>query len=221
MAFVQTHSGKNRTATLAGVVVVHGVALYALVAGLSGILPLPPRIAHNECISCAIPLPPISDPIRKKHAKDHNKLIKSTSSETTTKTADPTAKTDTTATGTGPIIESGGDTGVVEPIKPASFTPRGAAPLGNTAAWAGTDDYPTMDLNLGHEGVTKFTLTIGTDGRVAGCQVTKSSGYRGLDAATCTLIRKRARFTPASDASGAKTVGSYSGSMRWQMPVEG
>ena len=40
----------------------------------------------------------------------------------------------------------------------------------------------------------------------------------GLDAATCKLLTRRARFEAASDETGAKIVGSYSGSVRWEIP---
>jgi protein TonB len=40
--------------------------------------------------------------------------------------------------------------------------------------------------------VTGFRLTIGTDGKVSDCQVTKSSGSAELDKTTCDLMRRRA-----------------------------
>ena len=54
-------------------------------------------------------------------------------------------------------------------------------------------------------------------GRVIDCQVTQSSGHADLDAATCTNVKRRARFDPAV-RNGEKVQGSYSNRVRWQIP---
>jgi protein TonB len=46
------------------------------------------------------------------------------------------------------------------------------------------------------------SITVGADGRVQGCNVTQSSGNGALDSATCSIIRRRAKFTPAKDSNG-------------------
>ena len=56
--------------------------------------------------------------------------------------------------------------------------------------------------------------------RVSGCTVTASSGSAALDSATCRLLRSRARFTPATDSTGAKTSDSVSGRIRWVLPAD-
>ena len=98
------------------------------------------------------------------------------------------------------------------------FTPRAARPIGNPASWVSTNDYPARDLREGNQGTTGFALTVGTDGRVVACQVARSSGFPGLDKATCDALSRRARFTPASDANGAKVTGRYASSIRWVIP---
>ena len=118
------------------------------------------------------------------------------------------------------------DTGVKEvnfvPLDPPSpkpaFAPRLARPKGNPGAWVSPNDYPTRDLNEGNEGVTRFRLTVTAQGKVADCSVTQSSGFPGLDAATCEKLARRAKFDPASDETGAQTSGTYSGAVRWQIP---
>ena len=67
---------------------------------------------------------------------------------------------------------------------------------------------------------TGFRVTVGTDGKVTDCQVTRSSGSPDLDQATCDNIRRRARFTPATDGDGNPTTGSYSSSIRWVIPKD-
>jgi protein TonB len=61
---------------------------------------------------------------------------------------------------------------------------------------------------------------VGTDGRVADCSITRSSGSPDLDEATCSNIRRRARFEPAKDGNGQPTTGSYASSVRWVIPKD-
>ena len=68
------------------------------------------------------------------------------------------------------------------------------------------------------EGVARFRVTIGPDGRVRNCEITASSGSPDLDRATCANVAKRARFKPAIDASGATVSGSYASAVKWQIP---
>jgi protein TonB len=81
-----------------------------------------------------------------------------------------------------------------------------------------TDDYPRRELIARHEGTTQFRVIVGSNGRVQSCEVMRSSGHPGLDDAVCAKVERRARFNPATDESGAKVVGSYVSSVKWQMP---
>jgi periplasmic protein TonB len=63
-------------------------------------------------------------------------------------------------------------------------------------------DYPASAQSAGAEGTAQASLTVGTDGRVVSCNITRSTGNGALDAATCNVLRRRARFTPARDSSG-------------------
>jgi protein TonB len=67
------------------------------------------------------------------------------------------------------------------------------------------DDYPASAVAAGAEGTVRASLTIGPDGRVTGCNVTQSSGNGALDSATCNILRRRAKFTPARDSNGNST----------------
>ena len=104
------------------------------------------------------------------------------------------------------------------PTPAPSFTPKAAAPRGNPGGWATTNDYPTSSLRREEEGLTGFRVTVGTNGRVSACEITRSSGSSALDDTTCRLISSRARFDAATGSDGEKVVGSYSGSIRWQLP---
>lgn len=103
---------------------------------------------------------------------------------------------------------------------PPRFTPKGATPKGNPGNWANTNDYPSRALREEREGTTGFRVTVGPDGRVTDCQITSSSGHADLDEATCSNIRRRGRFTPATDGEGKPTTGSYSNRIRWVIPKD-
>jgi protein TonB len=65
-----------------------------------------------------------------------------------------------------------------------------------------TDDYPAAAQSAGAEGTAQAMITIGPDGRVVACNITRSTGNSSLDQATCNIIRRRAKFIPAHDSNG-------------------
>jgi periplasmic protein TonB len=105
------------------------------------------------------------------------------------------------------------------PPKPVDKS-RGAKPRGNPGSWANTNDYPSRALNQQREGTTGFRVSIGPDGKVTDCQVTSSSGHADLDAATCSNVKRRARFEPALDKAGNPTSSSYSNRITWRIPKD-
>jgi periplasmic protein TonB len=90
----------------------------------------------------------------------------------------------------------------------------------NLASYISDADYPDAAIRNEEQGTTGFRLTVGPDGRVSNCEVTRSSGSSSLDNTTCRLMRSRARFTPARDTSGAATSDTVSASIRWVLPEE-
>ena len=103
---------------------------------------------------------------------------------------------------------------------PPRFSAKGASPKGRPGDWATDNDYPTSAMREGKQGVTGFRVSVGPDGRVTDCSVTRSSGSPELDDTTCKLITRRARFAPAMDGDGKPTTGTYSSSVRWQIPKD-
>lgn len=93
-----------------------------------------------------------------------------------------------------------------------------ATPTGNPGFWITPEDYPAPDLRKEAEGVTGVRLDVNTDGIVSNCTVTQSSGSETLDAATCTLLQERARFTPARDRTGQAMADNYTTRVKWQIP---
>jgi len=60
-----------------------------------------------------------------------------------------------------------------------------------------SQDYPRAALDRHVGGTVKFGLLVDEKGGVADCWITGSSGVAVLDAQVCTLLKARARFTPA------------------------
>ncbi len=116
--------------------------------------------------------------------------------------------------GTGPV-----DFGIPGPGPIVSpFDPVGARPKGNTSRWVTNDDYRSRWILEEMASTARFSLAIDARGKVTGCTVTRSTGHAPLDAATCDLVTKRARFDAARDGSGKPVAGSYSGVITWQIP---
>ncbi len=103
------------------------------------------------------------------------------------------------------------------PPPPPSVPPKAASPRGNAGSWATNDDYPSGALRREEQGTTGVRLSVGADGRVTGCDVTSSSGSKELDDTTCRLLQRRGRFNAAT-ANGEPVAGSWSTSIRWQIP---
>lgn len=109
------------------------------------------------------------------------------------------------------------------PAPPAPPPPRvsqAAKAKGNLPSLFSNDDYPQSAIRNEEQGTTAVRLTIGTDGRVTGCDITSSSGSSALDSTTCSILRRRARFTPAKDQAGNPIVDTTTTRIRWQLPDE-
>jgi len=91
------------------------------------------------------------------------------------------------------------------PPPPAPRKVESAHAKGNLLGLFSDEDYPASAQAAGAEGSAQAQLTIGTDGRVVGCSLVKSTGNGALDAATCNILRRRAKFTPAKDSNGNAT----------------
>ena len=88
----------------------------------------------------------------------------------------------------------------------------------NESRWVTTNDYPTRALRDEREGSTRFSVVVNAKGRVESCSIIRSSGHADLDKETCDNVRRRARFRPALDPSGSPISGSFSKTVRWQIP---
>jgi periplasmic protein TonB len=89
--------------------------------------------------------------------------------------------------------------------------------VGNLQGLITGDDYPSSALANEEEETVTVRLSIGADGRVSGCSVSGSSGSRTLDSTTCRVLQRRAKFTPARDANGQPTTGSFTQRITWRL----
>ena len=101
------------------------------------------------------------------------------------------------------------------PAGPAQLRASAVAPL---QSYISAADYPATALAGRDEGQPQFRLAVTPDGRVAGCVVLVSSGSPALDNATCRIMRSRARFSPARDASGRPVSDEVFGAVAWRLP---
>lgn len=226
MAYLSPINPRRRLATLGAVTALHGALAVAILTGFAGgiirIVEDKTLQSHDYMVPIAPPAPlPTLKPVDARQQARHRDqaVVKpmedlSGSVPTITIAIDPTVLPFGPGAGTGPIGER------LDPVPPAkpAFTPRSARPLNAPGLWVSDADYPTGALQRGEQGVTGFALTIGPDGRVRDCTVTRSSGSAELDAATCAKVTQRARFAPASNETGDAVAGRYSNVIRWQIP---
>lgn len=226
MAYLDTRSTRPSPAAIAAVIGIHATLGYALVTGLAAEFveeiysgPLPTR----DYPAPEIPPPPPPD----------EKTVEPTESSAPPVHA-PTppvnlvrepVEVEVTPALLPPIEDifltpppATGELVTPKPSPKPGLDPVAARPSNNPGNWVTTNDYPSRAIREEWEGTTGIKVTVGTDGRPQDCTVTASSGHAVLDEATCSRVMKRARFKAALDGFGEKTLGSFSTSVRWQLP---
>src|SRR5205085_2157518 len=104
------------------------------------------------------------------------------------------------------------------PTPPAAIKVQPARAKANLASYVSNDDYPASAQRDGQQGTTRFKLGVDPNGRVSNCTITQSSGSAALDAATCRLMKQRARFNPAHDDLGRAIPDQVTNAIRWVPP---
>ncbi|UZK65916.1 energy transducer TonB [Sphingomonas sp. M1-B02] len=84
--------------------------------------------------------------------------------------------------------------------------------------WVTTDDYPVKALLGKRTGYVRMRWTIDVDGRAKNCVIVQSSGHPDLDSLSCSLMLKRARYSPALGADGTPIPAPAGRSILWQIP---
>jgi protein TonB len=220
MAYADQQMSGNKIAALIIVALLHVVLVYALVTGLAySAFKKIKEVTTAVKIDPDKPPPPPPPPPPKTDTPPPPPIVAPPPPITFNA---PSPQIQTVTTPPPPIPAPPPAVAVPAPPAPPPprFSPKGAVPKGRPGDWASDNDYPTRALQLGQEGITGFHLTLGTDGKVTNCDITKSSGSPELDKTTCDLMRRRARFTPAMDGDGNPTTGNYTSSVRWQIPKD-
>jgi Gram-negative bacterial TonB protein C-terminal len=78
-------------------------------------------------------------------------------------------------------------------------------------------DYPTQAMREHRGGSTQVTLMVDDKGVLKDCMAEEVSGVASLDAQTCFVLLERARFRPATDASGKPVRSVLTTRIRWVM----
>jgi TonB family protein len=102
---------------------------------------------------------------------------------------------------------------------PGDVIPGGASAqtAGDTSRWVTDADYPPEARAAGESGEVGFVVMVDDSGMVSDCRVTRSSGSKALDKATCRLMRKRARFLAARDGRNEPTSARWESSVTWSL----
>lgn len=218
MSYTNRNSGQTTGTAWIAVAALHGAALYALINGL-GIDYIRETITNLPARNYETPAPPPPETMPEPKADqqvestvDVAKPMLSGIPNRNVVIVDSRPSEDFTPIALPPVPD------VLPPKPMPQFKPVGAMPKGSPGNWVSTNDYPTRDIRQGNEGTAVFLLAIGADGRVNGCEITRSSGHTGLDQATCSKVSQRARFDPAKDENGQRVPGTYAGSIKWVIP---
>ena len=224
MAYVDRSTGNNRVYVLTAVAALHGAALYALVTGL-GVEYVKETIAVIQGVNIPVEQPKMDPPPPQPEnkAKPEETKIVAPKPQIDVAPVDNrqinTVPTPLPLPSFPPAPEPAPNIEPAPPPSPApSFAARGVRAIGKPGNWVTTNDYPSRDLREGNQGRTGFALSIGADGKVQSCRITSSSGFAGLDDATCANMKRRARFEPARDGQGNPTTGTYISTVSWQIP---
>jgi TonB family protein len=87
----------------------------------------------------------------------------------------------------------------------------------NIVSLFSTNDYPSSAIYKGEQGTAGVHFRIGIDGKVSDCRVVETSGSSALDAQTCKIIVKRARYEPAKTKTGEPVASIGFQRIRWEM----
>lgn len=221
-----SHARRPNPAALAGALGIPAAFGALLVVGLAVtvvVAPEPPPLKSLTFKPTPLPPPPPTPDTR----ATSNKTPATTPTTATTSrpatipidlgTSDPI----TALPGTGDLVGPVGpvDFGLPGPTPSASlFDPVGAVPRGKPGTWVTNADYRPRWIREGLTGSARFALSIDAAGKVTGCTITRSTGHAALDAATCELVTKRARFDAARDGSGKPVAGTYANTVTWNIP---
>jgi protein TonB len=115
--------------------------------------------------------------------------------------------------GTGPAIGAGAGGGIGG--RGNGDSDGGGTDLEQIAGEITPRDVPRHLREAGIGGTVRFVFTVGVNGRVTRCAVTRSSGVPELDALTCRLVQQRFVYRPATDRYGRPVSDEVEGEQEW------
>jgi periplasmic protein TonB len=222
---------RERLLAFAAVAAVQLLLGFALLTGLRVAITRPTEaVQHLIDIALRKPPPPAPPPVRKPARHSSSSAPKA---EPKPVGGSPGPRPAHAAPSVAPVVP-------VLPTAPPSGAGRGAGPaLGSGSGGGaggngygnsgdgGTDleqiageitprDYPRHLGNAGIGGRVGLLFTVGVNGRVTRCTVTRSSGVPELDALTCRLIMQRFVFRPSTDRYGRPVPDEVEGEHVWE-----
>lgn len=228
MAYVDTN-GTNRAPAVIGVAAIHAALAVVVVTGLAG--GVAKIITEDRILGIPIarptptPPPPPPEPTIEDEAKNQTKIVipdppfkldRPDNQVDSTEDQQDYSQPDATATGNAGLGDGLANNGGKIKDPPKRFDP--VAPKARNGNWVTDNDYRTSWINRKWEGTVAFRLSIGADGKIKDCTITESTGHSALDEATCTLVKRRAKFEPAKNDRGDTVSGTFSSAVRWQIP---
>jgi protein TonB len=79
----------------------------------------------------------------------------------------------------------------------AAFAQAEVTPRGSPQSWLLPSEFPSAP------GTVLVTLSVTATGMASACEATRPSGNARFDRDICSMLKRRARFRPATDPSGA------------------
>jgi hypothetical protein len=86
--------------------------------------------------------------------------------------------------------------------------------------WITPDDYPPSALQKNEAGYVGFSVLIDPDGKTEKCDVIAPSAFRDLNDLSCSLVMRRARFTPAIGSNGQPAYGLFRSWASWLVAAD-
>lgn len=234
MSYADNASRKADPRAIAAVLAIHAGAGLAIVTGLtvSGVIEAPEPPVIGETVYVPLPPPPPEPEVRQQPDAPVRSQVY------LPPIPQPFPLPDRPLLDSTPVLPDSGETGVIPntgptgaateaatlpretptPTPSATTPPTRAVPRGRPAEWVTADDYRSRWIVEELTGTARFRLTVGASGRVTGCEITRSTGHAALDRATCDLVTRRARFTPARNGNGEAVAGTYENAVVWQLP---
>ena len=218
---------RERALALVAVVLIQGAIGLALLLGLR-VNVVRPGEAAQKLIAVVLdqPLPPPPPPHRQDHHAAAPKAQPAPPGSQPTPEPDPARAPPTpviaikptpapSAGGSGSGAATGADAGGGNGGYGVGNGDGGGTDLVQIAGAITQSDYPRDLREHGFGGRVEFTFTVGPNGRVSRCSVTRSSGVPRLDALTCALVQQRFVYRPSTDRYGRPIADEVDGEQDW------